>query len=63
MNDLYDWDSFPRATHCTEDGHCYYFKDDEGVWQLDDEDGDYCRSVSLYNGETDPETLIAKEIV
>jgi len=54
-----DWKGYPTATHYHQETDCYYFMKD-GVWQLVYEDGDHNKSGSLYNGECNPEDLIAK---
>lgn len=53
------WTDYPLATHYHQTTDCYYFIED-GVWQIVFIDGDYGPSKSLYNGDVDPEDLIAK---
>lgn len=55
-----NWEQYPKSTHYHPATDCYYFMED-GVWQLTFEDGGYSKSGSLYNGESNPEDLIAKE--
>lgn len=56
------WEAWPNATHYHEDSDCFYMLQ-EGEWYILYCDGTCDKSESLYNGETDPTTLIAKELV